>query len=459
MKKIAYIFLLLSLVSCKDFLDIKPKGKTIPKTAQEFSELLQTTLYDIDEGEAYVVGSIGSVFNYELYAENLEASLTTFSQTGTLPYYVGDDINGSIDDIYRNTYETIRDCNIVLGYMEDRSSRLALDVLATAHLLRGICYYNLLRTHCEAPDPAQLTTQLGLPLVLEFDMEARPTRSSMALTIRAIEDDFKKAMQYGISDQEVFLFSVDIAKAYLARLYYWVGDYEAAIPLAEEILQKYPLLDRGAYQTMMQQEFDQTGNMLLRGGRRGTSATVTRTRKNLARRPVSKRFIDLFPEKERDVRYGMWFNSRRETTKIFFAGLRSAEMCLMLAECHYLLDHQSSEALDYLNQLRSKRISDYTPYTMDNLPEIDSRDPIKQDAQGEPLTRLGYAIIAERSKELFLEGDRWFQLKHNGGPEFWSTRSNLKFVTEHFLYTFPFPIQDIMLTEGLGQNEGYDKTR
>ena len=45
MKKIAYIFLLLSLVSCKDFLDIKPKGKTIPKTAQDLIIHRTTLLY------------------------------------------------------------------------------------------------------------------------------------------------------------------------------------------------------------------------------------------------------------------------------------------------------------------------------------------------------------------------------------------------------------------------------
>ena len=39
--------------------------------------------------------------------------------------------------------------------------------------------------------------------------------------------------------------------------------------------------------------------------------------------------------------------------------------------------------------------------------------------KGNALTPLLYAIHCERRKELFLEGDRWYELKRNGCPEFW----------------------------------------
>ena len=43
--------LVLAAVSCTDYLDIKPYGKTIPQTPEEYSALLQTRLYEIEEGE------------------------------------------------------------------------------------------------------------------------------------------------------------------------------------------------------------------------------------------------------------------------------------------------------------------------------------------------------------------------------------------------------------------------
>ena len=42
------------LQSCTDYLDIKPYGRTIPKTADEFSSLLHYHLNEIDFGEEVI---------------------------------------------------------------------------------------------------------------------------------------------------------------------------------------------------------------------------------------------------------------------------------------------------------------------------------------------------------------------------------------------------------------------
>ena len=70
--------------------------------------------------------------------------------------------------------------------------------------------------------------------------------------------------------------------------------------------------------------------------------------------------------------------------------------------------------------------------------------------------KLMSAILCERRKELFLEGDRWFELKRNGRPEFWIAANGKKYVTEKYLYTFPIPKSDVNLFPGLIiQNPGY----
>ena len=72
MRKFAFIILAaMSLLSCTDYLDIKPYGKTIPQTADEFSSLLHTHLNEIDMGEEVIVGNINSVMDLECYADNL----------------------------------------------------------------------------------------------------------------------------------------------------------------------------------------------------------------------------------------------------------------------------------------------------------------------------------------------------------------------------------------------------
>ena len=67
------------------------------------------------------------------------------------------------------------------------------------------------------------------------------------------------------------------------------------------------------------------------------------------------------------------------------------------------------------------------------------------------------AILNERRKELYLEGDRWYELKRNGRPEFWRLFNNRtqRITTQKFMYTFPLPISDITIIDGLIQNQGY----
>lgn len=96
---------------------------------------------------------------------------------------------------------------------------------------------------------------------------------------------------------------------------------------------------------------------------------------------------------------------------------------------------------------------------MATLPAVDSDDIIKQDAEGRDLTPLIYAILNERRKELYLEGDRFYELKRNGRPEFWVTDKGLKYYTRQFMYTFALPANDIQLNPSLKQNPGYTEMK
>ena len=137
--------------------------------------------------------------------------------------------------------------------------------------------------------------------------------------------------------------------------------------------------------------------------------------------------------------------------------MRSAEMQLILAESKYHLGDRQA-ALYALNILRKKRITGVTDFTEATLPVVNPDSKFKVDAQGKNLTPLIYAILCERSKELFMEGDRWYELKRNGRPEFWVAKHGRKYTTLKFMYTFPLPVMDITLVKGLKQNPGYEKT-
>jgi hypothetical protein len=93
------------------------------------------------------------------------------------------------------------------------------------------------------------------------------------------------------------------------------------------------------------------------------------------------------------------------------------------------------------------------------LPPVDSTSLIRQDATGRPLTPLIQAILNERRKELYLEnGDRWFELKRHGRPEWWVARDGMKYWTRKYMYTWPIDVLDLDLQPGLIQNPGYEET-
>ena len=459
MKRTIYIlfFCAAALTSCTKYLDIKPYGEVIPKTADEFSSLLNSILEDIDYGEDIIIGNVDLAADVELYSDNLEANLTSYPAGNYIALYIGTHLSNK-HFLYKDLYEIIKDCNIVIDNLEERDTRLGKDVLGTAFAIRGVCYYQLLRNFCEPP--VGNMQGYGVPLVTTFDMEARPIRSTIAQTIAQAESDMKAAISYDIEDK-MYRFNNDVMEGFLARLYFWAGDWTNAARYAERVLEKYPLVSGVEYVEMMTSKLAAKGNMIIKGmilSDSSNNINYNATMSNMTARPVSKRFIDVFVEKEKDVRYGISFNKRRVNSKSGVGCLRSAEMQLILAESLY---HSGDKpgALAALNELRRNRIEGVVAYTMETLPEANPKEYITVDVYGNPLTPLINAILNERRKELYMEGDRWYELKRNGRPEFWVAKDGWKYTTKSYMYTFPLPIQDIELVDGLIQNPGYDKVK
>lgn len=462
--KITHILYSLCVVAvcsaCSDYLDIKPHGRTVPKTSEEFAALLHTHLNRIDLGEdPYLVGNTGRWLLLDATCgDDFETCLT--EGTGrSLGAYVGDAITASADT-YRNLYAIIRDCNIVINEMKETGEQ-ADQLRSVAHAIRGASYYQLMRFFCEVPSK-QPRNQPGLPLVMTFDPEERPLRSDLQATIDFIESDFVKALQHPTTNA-IYRFNEDVIKGYRTRFYFWTKQWDAALTLAQELLQKHPLLQGDAYKKMMTSPHELTGNQLLKAYRIINSSSgegLSDSQQTISSRPVSARFLEAFSstEKEKDIRYTLWVNSKRRSIKTFFCGMRAAEFKLIQAECLYHLGKQN-EALQAINDLRAHRIDGHTPYTLANLPAPSSKEIIKTDAQGVALTPLLALILQERRKELFLEGDRFFEQKRNGAPEYWTAFNGLKYVTRSYMYTFPIPLRDIELVgQGLKQNPGYTET-
>ena len=459
-RHIITIMAALVLTGCTEYLDIKPYGKTIPKTTEEFAALVDQMCDAIDKGSILggdIVGSYGNTVDLESVSDNLATNLTGGSDR--LRTYIGQDLSAK-QSVYLHLYEQIRNCNIILGeYQDGRDTRAGKNIIGTCYAIRGVCYYQLLRMFC-AP-PLADDAKLGVPIVTSFDMEAMPIRSTIQETIAQAESDFKTTIEYDIQN-EMYRFNNDVMHGYLARLYHWCGRWKEARSEALTVLENHPLLSGDDYTSMMSTQYGLKGNRLLMGNLISDSPLgMSATMSSLEERPLSASLATLFKEGTNDIRRkgNLFFNRKRKNRKLIFSGLRSAEMALIAMECAYHLNEQET-ALTELNDFRSKRIltADYA-YTMETLPAVNTEALVQQDATGKPLTPLLQAILNERRKELYLEnGDRWFELKRNGRPEWWVGVGGKKYWTRKYMYTWPIPLSDIQQQPALIQNPGYEET-
>ena len=464
MKKYIFLLFTLACVSCTDYLDIKPYDRTIPQSTDDYSALIHKMCDGIDKGDyEWVAGNFTLTVNFESFADNMETNLS--DADSRLDDYVGTYLSDK-QRAYSNLYEQIRNSNIVLdNYQDGRDTREGQDIIGTAYAIRGVCYYQLLRMFC-AP-PLADDAKLGVPLVTEFDMEAKPVRSTIQETIAQVESDLKAALACDIQEP-MYRFNNDVINGYLARLYHWCGRWQEARDLAVDLLAKYPLLSGDDYVAMMTTQYGLKGNRLFMANLFSYNPlTLSDLETDLQKRPLSARYTSLFAEGTNDIRRknNLFFNRKRKNKKLLFSDMRSAEFALIAMECAYHLGDNAT-ALQELNNFRKNRITGMYIYNNLTLPAVDANELIQVDALGNPLTPLLQAILNERRKEFYLEnGDRWFELKRNGRPEWWvavpdanDNTKYWKYWTRKYMYTWPIPVEDIQQNPDLIQNPGYEET-
>ena len=444
----------MGIVSCNNYLNVKPQGKVLPQTDEEFASIMHNRILDIEGGDdEFVIGNMDVISRREGCSDDLDANI----QIGSLKAYAGDVINNRQSD-YREIFEIVRDCNIVIENLEGRSTTLASDVLAAAYAMKGICYYNLMRDFCDAWDASDAEEMLGMPLVDEFDILDMSVRASLAQTARYTENLLNKSLSKKMSDGK-FFFTEYIVKAYAAKLAFWTEDWTKTINICNDIIANsgMELTSIDAYEDMIQSPYDRKGEVLVRSHINNSSELdwyFSSVKSEIKTRPVSASLMALF-DKENDIRYKVCIDAKRMGVKTPECRVRLSEIYLMLAEA-YCHKGEDELALSCLNELRRHRITNVANLTMATLPPLRNDNRIVEDAECEPLTPLLQTILDERRREMFLEGDRWFELKRNGCPEWWIINNGLKYTTKKYMYTAPIYKGDVDLNPDLKQNQGYE---
>ena len=441
---------------CGNYLNVQPQGEVIPETDEEFAAIIHNRLRDIEGGgDEYVIGNMDALKFLEGCADNLDANIRT---SANLTFFAGEEID-SRQRVYEESWEVVRDCNIVIENLKGRDSDIARGALSAAYSIKGIVYYNLLREFCQPWSNSKADELPGIPTVDRFSIGDKPARGTISQTYDYAKAQFEAAIALNPTDPK-YVFTEWIVKAYEAKLEFWCQKWDNVITLCGDIIADsgVKLTPISEYPDMINAQYDPKGEVLVRSHINNSSELdwyFSYTKGYLASRPASAKLIKLFGENpEKDVRYTASFDRKRMNAKTPECKVRLSEIVLMLSEAYYHKGDNAS-ALKWLNELRRSRIKDVTDLAMDSLEEVRSDERIVVDCRDKAVTPLLQAIFDERRKELYMEGDRWYELKRNGRPEWWVISNGLKYTTKEYLYTSPISKSDVDLNPELEQNPGY----
>lgn len=164
------------------------------------------------------------------------------------------------DVVWTSNYGLITAANNIINNIDNviaAADSTDLELLHTykgnAYFARAYGYANLVTRYCKDYDPATAESTLGLPLVTEVDVNARPARSSLAETYALIKSDIAqaKALLTNEDNMDYSAPNYNVVVALDARVSLQMEDYDNAISSAAEVIAKYPLIsDQAEFQEM-----------------------------------------------------------------------------------------------------------------------------------------------------------------------------------------------------------------
>ena len=428
----------------------------------------------------------------EAQSDMLNAALEYGNRLGFFHRWVVQADDQNVAPIWAGYYSGINNANVQINGFENITPATPAETAelnrykGDAYLARAYYYSELARRFTKPYNPATASTDLGLPLVLEYDVNNKPSRSTLQQTYDLILSDIAQAkslLANVAGAQGSPRFTIDVVNALEARVRLDMEDFPGAKTAADAVIAtgRYPLItDQADFVNYWHNDGTRESILQL-----ATTKPLELANTNaifLGFIPATGRFnpdfipsqwvVDSFPTN--DIRKAAYFDLKdlsvqgindddvwlvnkypgnpalwtgattnyQHAPKVF----RIAEMYLISAEAG-ARGNADADGLVKLNALRTAR-------------GLAALSGLSDDA-------LFEAVKAERFRELAFEGFRLWDLKrweepmirhdpqNTGviivGPEF----TTLSIPAGDPRFVWPIPSRDVTINENLIQNTGY----
>lgn len=455
---ISILFIALSLISCKkqdEWLDKKSsKSDVIPISIDDFQAIL-----DNDEIMNLYYPSLGIVGSDNYLIS--DASFNSISEpvvrnmyTWAPDIYEGR-ITGSIRE-WSTPYQLIEYANIALEGIQkiaknSNNEKKWNNVRGSALFYRSLAFYNLAQLFCKPFDSQTASSDLGIPLRLNADVNIISKRATVKQTYEQIVSDLLLA-QTLLPEKALYKTQPSKAAVYslLAKTYLLMGDYQSALKFAESALEiNSSLIDFNLLSSSTTYSFPnfQIGNPEIIFFARALSYGVVMIASTQIVSPDLYNSYSVGDLRKkifyRGIEPKISFTGKYTGASSSFAGLATNELYLIKSECLFRLGNFESgiRTLDLLLKKRWTKNSNY-------ISPVVSKE--------EDALRL---VLNERRKELpFTANIRWEDLRRfNKDNRFATTLTRTVNRIEYSLppndprYVYPIPPLEI-LKSNLEQN-------
>jgi hypothetical protein len=376
---------LLTFPSCKDFLDVKPKGEIIPEKMNEFELMFNgptlTNMVPLELENA----TDDTYQNYGLEAASREANVYFWRKN------LDNDVE-STPQIWQARYKTIYFCNYLIHNVMnavDGSLQEKKAMIAQAKAIRATSFLYLLTAFSRAYQADQNPGDLGLALVTSTNVtDVIPQRSTLKETV----DDMIRDLTEAIADlpeqyNDRWRVTRYGAAGILSRLYLYIHDYPKANEFATLAMNRPGPVKILDYNTIPNTSAfpAATANVekiWIDFSKIGESYMLT------------KELLNLYTKE--DLRRKLLISTGgSKIANVVSGGIGFPELYLTQAEC-LARDNKPAEAMAVVNMIRKNRLPLNDPNV--NLTAADAAQALTH-------------VLNERRRELAFCGTRWMDMK------------------------------------------------
>ncbi|WP_256007136.1 RagB/SusD family nutrient uptake outer membrane protein [Pedobacter deserti] len=431
MKKLIILSTLLfslSLGSCKKYLDIEPVGKVIPATVEDYRALMTSAYNTFPRHKALLALRTDELILDE-WGQDFPLVKDIYAWNDANP----DGLTASFP--YTSFYTTIFYTNEVISDVEARAgvSPQTAQLKGEAYLLRAYAHFELLNLFAKPYDKATAVSDKGIPVATTIDIEQQFPQLSIEQAYAQVLADIAAGQQWlNVEKWESgknYRFDKRSALALSARVYQFRGEWNKALEATEALLSlNADLEDLNQAGSLLPNNYASKENIL------ALEEVMDSRTSNVSM--ISDHLLSQY-DRENDLRFGKYFSrsggdyvSAKGNSDALKVSFRNGEIYLISAEAALRTGNRSL-ALERLLALKARRLK--PAYYQSEQSRIGTLP------ENEVLTE----ILAERERELALEGHRWYDLRRYSRPQLVHTAGGETFTLQQNdpRYTLRFPAE------------------